>query len=415
MQLGNRLFPYPVLNNERTLSTFDEESAFELKLTLDKNGEIIKTRNETILKDIYFSLNNKYLMELYKDKKIKCFLIVESPSSIYREKYELFDVPQTIEIKTNNLKGDVSISAYCVAVCDIEGYQSESFDEDYKDYSFDIKKYDIVAADDGIKFVVDRNLDEDNKASSIFTIVKNQDSTNLISHDMNQDKISKLIKDLRKKNNLTQNEFAKEFNVTYQAVSKWENGKNLPDINVLKEICDKYNLNINDFLEGKSVKNNKRNKIIVILIMIILLLISVFSIIFSIKKNSTFEFKKLHAECEDFNIKGVIAYNNISSSIYISELSYCGKKDKKLYKNFKCTLYEMEGDINKRVSMFEKSNKEGLKLDRYLKDVSFNIKYDKVCKNYKKGSVYLDIEATGMDDVITTYHVPLNIDENCGK
>lgn len=86
--------------------------------------------------------------------------------------------------------------------------------------------------------------------------------------------------------------------------------------------------------------------------MIILLLISAFSIIFSIK-NSTFEFKKLHAECEDFNIKGVIAYNNISSSIYISELSYCGKKDKKLYKNFKCTLYEMEGDINKRVSTFE--------------------------------------------------------------
>ena len=189
MQLGNRLFPYPVLNNERTLSTFDEESAFELKLTLDKNGEIIKTRDETILKDIYFSLNNKYLMELYKDKKIKCFLIVESPSSIYREKYELFDVPRTIEIKTNDLKGDVSISAYCVAMCDIEEYQSESFDEDYKDYSFDIKKYDIVAADDGIKFVVDRNLDEDNKASSIFTIVKNQDSTNLISHDMNQDKI----------------------------------------------------------------------------------------------------------------------------------------------------------------------------------------------------------------------------------
>ena len=115
---------------------------------------------------------------------------------------------------------------------------------------------------------------------------------------MNQDKISKLIKDLRKKNNLTQNEFAKEFNVTYQAVSKWENGKNLPDINVLKEICDKYNLNINDFLEGKSVKNNnKRNKIIVILIMIILLLISVFSIIFSINKNNTFEFNKLHSEC----------------------------------------------------------------------------------------------------------------------
>ena len=98
---------------------------------------------------------------------------------------------------------------------------------------------------------------------------------------MDEEKVSKLIKESRKKLNLTQEKFAQKYNVTPQAVSKWENGKNLPDINVLKEICDKYNLNINDFLEGKSVKNNnKRNKIIVILIMIILLLISVFSIIF---------------------------------------------------------------------------------------------------------------------------------------
>lgn len=231
---------------------------------------------------------------------------------------------------------------------------------------------------------------------------------------MNQDKISKLIKDLRKKNNLTQNEFAKQFNVTYQAVSKWENGKNLPDINVLKEICDKYNLNINDFLEGNEIKNkNKKNKFIVILIMIILLLISFASIIFSINRNKTFEFKELHAECEDFKIKGVIAYNNIESSIYISELSYCGKKDEELYKNFKCTLFEVDGDINKKLGVYEKSFKDGVGLEKYLKDVSFNIKYDKICKNYQKGSVYLDIKATKMDNITTTYHVPLNIDSNC--
>ena len=39
---------------------------------------------------------------------------------------------------------------------------------------------------------------------------------------MNTEKIALLIKTLRQKDNLTQNEFAKKYGVTYQAVSKWE-------------------------------------------------------------------------------------------------------------------------------------------------------------------------------------------------
>ena len=50
---------------------------------------------------------------------------------------------------------------------------------------------------------------------------------------MDQEKIGKFIKDLRIKNNLTQKEFADKYNVTYQAVSKWENGKNMPDLSLL--------------------------------------------------------------------------------------------------------------------------------------------------------------------------------------
>lgn len=56
MQLGNRLFPYPVLNNERTLSTFDEESAFELKLTLDKMEKLSKQETRQFLKIFTFLL-----------------------------------------------------------------------------------------------------------------------------------------------------------------------------------------------------------------------------------------------------------------------------------------------------------------------------------------------------------------------
>ena len=70
---------------------------------------------------------------------------------------------------------------------------------------------------------------------------------------MDPSKISAFIKEVRTKSNLTQEKFADKYGVTYQAVSKWENGKNMPDISILKKICDDYNTSINDLLDG----NNK--------------------------------------------------------------------------------------------------------------------------------------------------------------
>ena len=61
---------------------------------------------------------------------------------------------------------------------------------------------------------------------------------------MDQEKFGKLIKEIRKKNNLTQKQFADKYNVTYQAVSKWENGKNLPDITLIKQIANDYNISV---------------------------------------------------------------------------------------------------------------------------------------------------------------------------
>ena len=42
---------------------------------------------------------------------------------------------------------------------------------------------------------------------------------------MNPERIGQMIKEIRKKNHLTQKQFADKYGVTYQAVSKWENGK----------------------------------------------------------------------------------------------------------------------------------------------------------------------------------------------
>ena len=156
---------------------------------------------------------------------------------------------------------------------------------------------------------------------------------------MNQEKIGKTIKEIRQKSNLTQSAFAEKYNVTYQAVSKWENGKNLPDMSLLKQICDDYNIDINDLLDGNLTPIKNKSIKYIIFTVILLIIIFIITIILLNKKNN-FEFKTLTANCDHFNITGSIAYNDKKSSIYISSINYCGGTDNTEYTEIECILYE---------------------------------------------------------------------------
>jgi transcriptional regulator with XRE-family HTH domain len=57
-----------------------------------------------------------------------------------------------------------------------------------------------------------------------------------------------IIKDIRKKNNLSQDEMAAKLFVTRQAVSRWENGETIPNIDTLKLISKEFNITINELL-----------------------------------------------------------------------------------------------------------------------------------------------------------------------
>lgn len=88
---------------------------------------------------------------------------------------------------------------------------------------------------------------------------------------MNQENIGKYIKKLRKENNLSQEKLADKLGVTYQAVSKWERGLNLPDMTTLKEMSNLFNVNIDDIINGESSKKTKSNNKIYIIVIIILI------------------------------------------------------------------------------------------------------------------------------------------------
>ena len=73
---------------------------------------------------------------------------------------------------------------------------------------------------------------------------------------MDQIKIGAFLKDLRKERNLTQEQVADKFGVTQRSVSRWENGKNLPDISLLIELADFYDIDIRELISGE----RKRDK-----------------------------------------------------------------------------------------------------------------------------------------------------------
>ena len=64
---------------------------------------------------------------------------------------------------------------------------------------------------------------------------------------------SEMLKKIRIKNELTQDEMAEKLFVTRQAVSRWENGETVPNIETLKIISTTFNVSINTLL-GKPRK-----------------------------------------------------------------------------------------------------------------------------------------------------------------
>ena len=62
-------------------------------------------------------------------------------------------------------------------------------------------------------------------------------------------KLGQIIVEIRKNNNLTQEEFAKIFNVTRQTVSNWENEKSYPDLLTLIKISDNYGYSLDTMLK----------------------------------------------------------------------------------------------------------------------------------------------------------------------
>lgn len=68
---------------------------------------------------------------------------------------------------------------------------------------------------------------------------------------MDIEKIGKFIKQLRNEKNISQNQLSEEIHVTRQAISNWENGKAIPDSDILLSLSKYFDISINEILSGE--------------------------------------------------------------------------------------------------------------------------------------------------------------------
>lgn len=229
---------------------------------------------------------------------------------------------------------------------------------------------------------------------------------------MNQEKIGQFIKEIRKDNKLTQEEFAVALGVTYQAVSKWETGKSLPDISILKLISEIYGVNIDDLLKGERKTNSRRTVVLIFSAALVIVGIIVSIFIYS-KYHHDFEFKIIGTTCSDFTLNGSAAYNRDKTSIHISNVVYCGKENNIVYEEIECNLYEKYNQTTTLISSCSEKMKN-IKLEDFLKKVEIKVdNYSSTCKKFQDSFLYLEIKSNDSAGTTTTYEIPLTLEDNC--
>ena len=74
---------------------------------------------------------------------------------------------------------------------------------------------------------------------------------------MEQEKIGKFIQERRKEKKLTQEELAEKLSVNNKTISRWENGKNMPDVSMFKPLCQILEISVEELINGE--KSNEEN------------------------------------------------------------------------------------------------------------------------------------------------------------
>lgn len=233
---------------------------------------------------------------------------------------------------------------------------------------------------------------------------------------MNQEKVGKFVKELRIEKKMTQQELALKLGVSDKAISKWENGRCLMDISLLKPICEIFEVSIIELLNGEKISNDN-------------LYVKSNEIMESTLKQKEEEIKKSKTKiiikmclvfvlvifCVYFGYKGFNLYRYSTSEYVGKEIKNPYNFDK-VYKVYKKTIPEEEYIIIKNIKL--KNIVNGYEIDsEYYRDVEsnnlLNIRYLDSNKNLvfaiEKNNEYINsiLDIGGIDKFNNNFYVDI--------
>ena len=80
-------------------------------------------------------------------------------------------------------------------------------------------------------------------------------------NSMDQKKIGRFLKELRKEKDITQEQLAEKIKVSGRTVSRWETGSNMPDISLLAQLADFYDVSIPEIIDGERKSENMNEEV----------------------------------------------------------------------------------------------------------------------------------------------------------
>ena len=78
---------------------------------------------------------------------------------------------------------------------------------------------------------------------------------------MDQKKIGNFLKELRKEKNWTQEQVADKLGVSGRTISRWETGAYMPDLSLLVDIAEMYDVDVRDIIEGERKDINMNSEV----------------------------------------------------------------------------------------------------------------------------------------------------------
>lgn len=167
MQVRNKIFPYPVINNNKIYSNFKD-------LNFELSYEPLETETAFILKNAKFSTDSNTIINLFNEGKIGIAVIVECSDTVYRKAFEVSQEAKDLILSKADFTEKVDVSMFAYAKESFK-FDSNELEDDYSNIVFDIDKYDILGAYDGFNVRFKHDETEDNLVQSIFSINVNHD------------------------------------------------------------------------------------------------------------------------------------------------------------------------------------------------------------------------------------------------